>query len=128
MSSGLPLIAPDRGGVISYANSTNAWVVPPVAEAFAEAARDAVFNDSLRTHRIASALKTAENYRWENVANSFLDLYEDLRQSRQGVSHHFPADFVSSMPPGTRASAGLCGGASNQGCPCFSVMQLALMA
>lgn len=100
MSSGLPLIAPDRGGVISYANSSNAWTVPPTAETFAQAVREAVFDHALRERRVANALVTAESFRWEKVAGSFLDLYEDLLRCQAGELPRFPADFMSTPRDG----------------------------
>ncbi len=99
MASGLALIAPDCGGVLSYANSSNAWVVPPTPKAFAQAIREAVFDDDLRQGRIANALLTAEQFRWENVADSFLDLYEDIvRPKSEQELARFPPDFVSTPP------------------------------
>lgn len=99
MASGLPVIAPDRGGVLSYANSSNAWIVPPTPEAFAQAIREAILDDNLRQCRIANALLAAEQFRWENVANSFLDLYEDMLRRKSGEEvTRFPPDFVSTPP------------------------------
>ncbi len=40
MASGLPVVAPNSGGVLSYANSENAWLSEPTAECFSEAIRD----------------------------------------------------------------------------------------
>jgi alpha-1,6-mannosyltransferase len=99
MASGLPLVAPDRGGVLSYANSSNAWIVHPTREAFAQAVREAIFDDHLRQCRIANALRTAEQFRWENVANTFLDLYEDMLRLKSGDQlPRFHPDFVSTPP------------------------------
>jgi len=99
MASGLPLIAPDRGGVLSYANSSNAWIVSPTGKAFAHAIREAISDDGLRQSRIANGLLTAEKFRWDNVANSFLDLYEDMLRSKSGGEEiRFHPDFVSTPP------------------------------
>ena len=100
MASGLPLVAPNRGGVLSYANPENAWIVPPTGEAFAQAVREVVFDDALRRRRVANALTTAESFRWEKVADSFLDLYEDLLRLRAGELARFEADFTSTIPEG----------------------------
>lgn len=40
MASGLPLVVPNAGGVLSYANTENAWLAEPNGEAFADAVRD----------------------------------------------------------------------------------------
>jgi alpha-1,6-mannosyltransferase len=105
MASGLPLVAPDSGGVRSYANSSNAWIVPPTSEAFARAIREAMCNDSLRHRRIANALRTAEEFSWENVSNSFLDLYQGLLRWKSGEQPRFHPDFVSSPPERGQALA-----------------------
>ncbi len=112
MASGLPVIAPDRGGVTTYANSTNAWIVPPRPNAFADAVHEAVSSNLARDGRIARALLTSAKFRWENTAGSFLDLYEDLWRAARSESPRFPADFFSTAPPGNgspvaRATAGL---------------------
>ena len=100
MSSGLPVIAPDRGGVTTYADSRNAWIVPPQADAFADAAWEAVSNSPVREIRIAKAIATAAQFSWENVAGAFLDLYEDLVRAAQGAPQRFPSDFFSTAPEG----------------------------
>lgn len=100
MASGLPVVAPNRGGVLSYADSSNAWVVPPSANAFAQAVQDVVFDRTLRERRVSKALATAESFRWETVANSFLDLYEDLLRFHAGQTPRLRPQFVSTFPQG----------------------------
>jgi len=104
MASGLPLVAPNCGGILSYADLSNAWIVPPAGEAFAEAVREAIANHNLRERRVANALLTAEKFLWENVANSFLDLYEDLLRPQRGEPSLFPADFFSTPPETGKAA------------------------
>ena len=100
MASGLPLVAPDRGGVTSYANADNAWVVPPTVGNFAEAVARAVEDTPERNRRVGNALRTSENYRWERVAASFLELYADLAvHSACGLGSALPAPAFSSTPP-----------------------------
>jgi alpha-1,6-mannosyltransferase len=78
MAAGLPLVAPNAGGVLSYANVTNAWLAEPNGESFAAAAR-AVFNDpAARKDRLARARWTARQYQWRVVADSFFQLYDEL--------------------------------------------------
>jgi alpha-1,6-mannosyltransferase len=103
MASGLPLVAPNCGGVTSYADSTNAWTVPPEAEAFANAAREAMSADGLRQNRIVRAIETASRFSWDKIAGSFLDLYEDLWHAHQGEPGRLVADFYSTAPPGEKA-------------------------
>jgi len=100
MASGLPVVVPDCGGVRSYADSTNAWIAPPDANSFADAAVEAVSNRSLREKKVARALLTAAQFSWERVAAQFLDLYEDLWSVAQGNAGRIGADFYSTAPPG----------------------------
>ncbi|MDX2034256.1 MAG: glycosyltransferase [Blastocatellia bacterium] len=80
MAAGLPLIAPDSGGVLSYANESNAWLAKPDADAFADAAH-AVFRDAaVRKDRLARARWTAQQYRWPDVAARFFTLYDEMHE------------------------------------------------
>ncbi len=42
MASGVPLVAPAAGGVLSYATRQNAWLAEPAGEDFADAVREAM--------------------------------------------------------------------------------------
>ena len=78
-------------------------MVSPEANAFANAVREVMSLDTLRESRLARALETASRFRWETVAGSFLDLYEDLRRADQGETCRFGADLYSTPPPGEKA-------------------------
>jgi alpha-1,6-mannosyltransferase len=76
MAAGLPLVAPNAGGVLSYADETNSWLAEPNGESFAAAA-SAIFNDpATRKDRLARARWTAQQYQWRVVADSFFQLYD----------------------------------------------------
>jgi glycosyltransferase involved in cell wall biosynthesis len=78
MAAGLPLVAPKAGGVLTYADDTNAWLAEPDGDAFAAAAA-AVFNDpATRKDKLARARWTAQQFEWRFVADSFFQLYDDL--------------------------------------------------
>jgi len=98
MASGLPLIAPNQGGVTSYANLQNAWTVEATVESFAEAVKEATENEALRTEKTARALATAQEYRWERVAASFLDLYAELHRAFRTKSEALPVSAFGSTP------------------------------
>jgi alpha-1,6-mannosyltransferase len=78
MASGLPLIAPNAGGVTSYADADNAWTVDASIASFATAIEQAMNDQLLRHTKVARALEKAQEYRWDKVAASFLDLYAEL--------------------------------------------------
>jgi alpha-1,6-mannosyltransferase len=97
MAAGLPLVAPNAGGVLSYADETNAWLADPSGESFATAAR-AVFNDpAARKDRLARARWTAQQYQWRIVSDSFFQLYDELIEqfpsSRFARRQNSPAAF-----------------------------------
>ena len=81
MASGLPLVAPDRGGVVTYANSENAWIAAPSGEGFA-AAVEGLFADPIEAARRArNGLRTAAEFSWEKAATAYLDLYAELHEA-----------------------------------------------
>jgi len=96
MASGLPLIAPNTGGVSSYAGRENAWVAKADVESFASAIEEMLDNETERMIRAKNALQTAEQYRWEKVAASFLDLYADLHKTKINLGGAIPAPAFSS--------------------------------
>ena len=101
MASGLPLVAPDSGGVMTYANSQNSWTTPPRTESFAAAIEEIAGNEFLRRQKVERALETAREYAWPKVAASFLDLYSELNDAMNaGRSGNLSPDFVSSPPTG----------------------------
>ena len=99
MASGLPLVAPNAGGVTSYANSENAWTVPADVASFATAVEDLFANEAERNRRIQNALRTAAAYRWDRVTSSFLDLYAQLAKASGESGAALPAPAFSSTPP-----------------------------
>ena len=98
MASGLPLAAPSRGEVTSYANGENAWVVSPQVSTFAAAIREIASNKSLRIQKTGKALETAQQYSWNYIASSFLDLYAKLHRAARVPQGTLPAPAFHSTP------------------------------
>ena len=99
MASGLPLIAPNTGGVTSYANAENAWTVEPNPQDFAAAIAQALTDHRTRQRKIICAVNQAQEYGWSKVAASFFDLYTELynaAQHKQAV--RLPPAFTSTPP------------------------------
>jgi alpha-1,6-mannosyltransferase len=78
MAAGLPLIAPNRGGVVTFANSSNAWLCEPTPEAFAGAVLAAFADSAERDRRALAARQTAEEYDWSLIAGRYFDLLDSL--------------------------------------------------
>ncbi|MGI8811084.1 MAG: glycosyltransferase [Pyrinomonadaceae bacterium] len=83
MASGVPTVAPNGGGILSYATNENAWLVEPNCAAFAEAVRDVIENTVKRDAKVAAAITTArENTRERSTDNLFATydrIYEDFK-------------------------------------------------
>lgn len=78
MASGLPVIVPSSGGVLSYANAANCWLAEPTAAGFATAIREAFEDDPARQRRVERALETANEFSWSNVTARFFELYDRI--------------------------------------------------
>jgi glycosyltransferase involved in cell wall biosynthesis len=102
MSSGAPTVAPNSGGILSYATNENAWLVMPNAEKFAAAVRDVVENPEARDKKIANALETARlNTREASTDRLFATydkLWEDFQERRElfiDIEESKKFDFVN---------------------------------
>jgi phosphatidylinositol alpha 1,6-mannosyltransferase len=95
MASGVPLVAPASGGLLSYASDANAWLAGPGGEAFARAVRAACQPGPDRDARLTRARETAAGYTWSNVTRTIFELYDRLHNKfaapRQVVSRHADA-------------------------------------
>jgi glycosyltransferase involved in cell wall biosynthesis len=106
MASGLPVVAPNAGGLLSYANNRNAWLCEPTGDAFAAAVRAVCEQSREREARVAAARETAAGYGWASVTRTIFDLYDALharRVDRAGVETRGalagPRDLLSEPTP-----------------------------
>lgn len=87
MASGAPTVAPNAGGILSYATNENAWLVEPEGEAFASAVREIVADQELCRQKIERALTTArENTRDASTDRLFATydkIAEDFERRRE---------------------------------------------
>lgn len=104
MASGIPTVAPNAGGILSYATNDNAWLVRPEGEEFAKAVREIVENEPLRESKIAKALETARaNTREASTDRLFATydrMYEDFQKRREAFTDIEQAkefDFVKNF-------------------------------
>jgi glycosyltransferase involved in cell wall biosynthesis len=80
LAAGLPLVAPQTGGVLSYADESNAWLAEPQNEAFAQAVR-AIFSDpDLCKAKLSRARWRAAQFNWATVTAAFFARYEEFHQ------------------------------------------------
>jgi alpha-1,6-mannosyltransferase len=85
MASGLPLIAPGSGGLNTFANAENSWLVEPSAMAFSAAVYRVCNDAEEAAARARAGRATAERFHWEQVTASFFALYDELHELVQGT-------------------------------------------
>lgn len=78
MASGLPVVAPRAGGVLSYANSGNCWLVEVMGIGFAAGVREVFSDEAIKAAKIERALQTAASLDWPRIVAIFFDLYDEL--------------------------------------------------
>jgi alpha-1,6-mannosyltransferase len=100
MASGLAFVGPNRGGILTYANSTNAWLAAPAPAPFADAIRQA-FSSPQRQEKLLAAQQTVKRFHASDTAAQYLNFYEEFM--RQGTAGN--PDFLST--PGSWLGAEL---------------------
>ena len=83
MASGVPTLAPNAGGLLSYATDENMWLAEPTAENFARAVREIVENPVVRESRIKNALETARSNTREKSTDFLLATYDRMYEDFQ---------------------------------------------
>ncbi len=86
MASGAPTLAPDAGGILSYANDENAWLVKPSGAEFAKAVRAIIEDPNARARKVNNAILTAlDNTREKSTDNLFAaydKMYQDFQKRK----------------------------------------------
>lgn len=80
MAAGLALVAPASGGVLTYANEENAWLVENTAEAFATAVKSVHADSEIYRQKIARARRTAAEFSWTQVTANYFQLYDQFHE------------------------------------------------
>lgn len=80
MASGLPLVAPNSGGLLSYANAVNAWLTSPTSVEFAEAIRELFTDAEILKARIADGEATARRFSWTASIDNLFEIYDQMHE------------------------------------------------
>lgn len=78
MASGTPVVAPNSGGVLSYANDGNAWLEETTVEDYFAAVCDIFNHPEKREQKIRNALETVKKFSWEKSIERLFQLYDEL--------------------------------------------------
>lgn len=95
MATGVPVVLPDSGGVLTYASAANAWLTKATATGLAAAVTRVFEQPAHAARRIRAGLETAEDFRWERATDRLLDLTARAHAYRLGHTH--AVDFVVSV-------------------------------
>jgi hypothetical protein len=76
MASGVPVVAPDRGGVLSYATNDDAWLCAANAQPFASSVIEACSNESESRRRSRNARATAERFDWTIISERYFSMLD----------------------------------------------------
>jgi alpha-1,6-mannosyltransferase len=96
MASGVPLVAPASGGVLSYANDENCWLAQPGGEAFSRAVRNVFGAPTIAAQKVQQARRTAEEHDWPVIADKMFQLYDLLHWRTQCSAFD---KYASYLPP-----------------------------
>ncbi len=89
MASGVPVVAPNAGGILTYATDENIWLVEPTGENFAAAVREIIENPGLTKEKIENALKTARANTRERSTDHLLATYDKMYEDFQSRNELF---------------------------------------
>ncbi len=78
MASGVPTVAPNAGGILSYASEDNAWLVEPTGENFAAAVRSIIGNPDETKRRTRDAIATAIANSRERSTDHLFETYDRM--------------------------------------------------
>lgn len=78
MASGLPVVAPNAGGVLSYADQENAWLAEPNPLLFAAAIRKVFDDEDGRRKKIDAGIATSERYSWKDSTDALFAIYDKI--------------------------------------------------
>jgi len=78
MASGAPTVAPNAGGILSYATSENAWLIEPTGKEFAHAVLEVVENEGIREAKIEHAIRTARENTREHSTDRLFETYDKI--------------------------------------------------
>jgi len=78
MASGASVVAPNSGGILTYATQENCWLVEPTGQAFADSVKE-ILSDTDRTRqKIANAIQVAKEYDREKILGETFEFYEQM--------------------------------------------------
>ena len=81
MASGAACVFPNSGGVLTYADHSNAWLVEPNPASFYGAIKEAIEDEPLRQSKVRNAMETAARYGDDAAIDRLLETYDRFFRS-----------------------------------------------
>lgn len=94
MASGCAVVAPNSGGILTYANQQNAWLVEPIAEKFVQAIEEVLENENLRRSKIERAIEIANKNSLEKFSERLFKTYDKIHNIFQENRDIFTTKFA----------------------------------
>lgn len=85
MASGVPVVLPRAGGVLSYATDGNSWLADPTASGLAQRVCDLLAEPLAAAQRRAQALEDVQRWSWPSAVAAYFRLYDSLDESRRSA-------------------------------------------
>lgn len=82
LAAGVPVVAPNRGGVLSYADSTTAHIVEPTPDAFAAAVRDVIAWPAAARARSVAGQRRASEFDERLAGPRYLEMLDAMHRQR----------------------------------------------
>ena len=105
MAAELPVVAPDSGGILSYADDTTAWLAKPTGAAFAAAVRQVIDQPVRAAMRARVALDRAATFHADLVVPRFFSLLDSLHAQRLQDQAATTAGFIAGTLAGETATS-----------------------
>jgi glycosyltransferase involved in cell wall biosynthesis len=80
MAAGLPLVAPESGGLLTYANRKNAWLAENTPGSLARAVERVHDDPAARLAKTEKARQTAQEFSWARITGNYFVLYDELHR------------------------------------------------
>jgi glycosyltransferase involved in cell wall biosynthesis len=83
MASGAAVVAPNSGGILTYATQDNCWLVEPTGENYAHAVKEIFANPKRTRQKKVNAIQTAKENNREKILGETFEFYEQMYQDFQ---------------------------------------------
>jgi alpha-1,6-mannosyltransferase len=80
MAASLPLVAPASGGILTYADRENAWLVENTPVGFVQAVQSVHSDRRLCRRKTDKARRTAQDFSWTRITENYFQLYDRFHE------------------------------------------------